>query len=167
MPHEDLSPNQPKSLSILPRKPEYRAWESMKRRCYNSNSKDYKYYGGRGIQVCGEWRDSFTTFLADVWRRPSPNHSLDRYPNNNGNYEPGNVRWATRREQSRNRRYNRILEFNGESLPISVWTERLDLPYYLLYLRLRRGWTVKRALSTPVDVHKQAQVRATVSKHSG
>lgn len=84
--------------------PEYRAWVNMITRCHNPNATRYKDWGGRGIGVCNEWRESYVAFLAYVGRRPSPRHSLDRYPNVNGNYEPGNVRWATRIEQARNKR---------------------------------------------------------------
>lgn len=83
--------------------PEYRAWASMKRRCFNPNVWNYKNYGGRGITVCPQWIGSFETFLADVGRKPSPKHVLDKI-NNDGNYEPSNVRWATMSESNKNRR---------------------------------------------------------------
>lgn len=84
--------------------PEYHAWASMKDRCINPKSGSWKNYGGRGIVVCPQWRESFESFIQDVGRRPSDLHSLDRFPNNNGNYEPGNVRWATRKQQRVNKR---------------------------------------------------------------
>ncbi len=82
---------------------EYRTWRKMIVRCENKNCADYYLYGARGIKVCQEWRESFAEFLAHVGRKPSPKHSIDRI-NNNGNYEPGNVRWATARQQRRNQR---------------------------------------------------------------
>jgi len=82
---------------------EYRSWDGMKRRCYNKNSKDYKYYGPRGIIVCDRWINNFEAFFEDMGLKPSAKHSIDRI-NNDGNYEPGNCRWATAQQQSINRR---------------------------------------------------------------
>lgn len=84
--------------------PEYRAWQSLKNRCTNPNARDYPYYGGRGIKVCQRWLNSFENFLADMGRRPTPQHSLDRI-DPDGDYEPSNCRWATKQEQARNRAY--------------------------------------------------------------
>ena len=84
--------------------PEYRSWQMMKNRCHNPKARDYAYYGGRGITVCKKWRDSFAAFLADMGRRPSTAHTLDRI-NADKNYTPSNCRWATRETQARNRAY--------------------------------------------------------------
>lgn len=85
---------------------EYKAWLGMKERCFNANGKNYRYYGARGITVCEQWKDSYSSFLEHIGRRPSTAHSVDRI-NNDGNYEPGNVRWATRKEQNNNTRRNK------------------------------------------------------------
>lgn len=87
---------------------EYRAWQGMKDRCYNRSACKYKSHGGRGVQVCERWLESFENFLADMGRKPSPELSLDRFPNNDGNYEPSNCRWATAEQQANNRRTRRF-----------------------------------------------------------
>jgi hypothetical protein len=87
-------------------RPEYRAWLYMRNRCYDVRNISYRNYGGRGIRVCERWRYSYPAFLADVGRRPSPQHSIDRI-DNDGNYTPGNVRWATRIQQNRNKQRRR------------------------------------------------------------
>ncbi len=96
--------------------PEWCAWSNMKSRCYCESSREYPHYGGRGITVCDKWRDDFEAFFADVGLRPSPEYSLDR-EKVNGNYEPGNVRWATDLEQNRNRRPMKAIgNFTDEQL---------------------------------------------------
>lgn len=85
------------------RTPEYHTWHGMIQRCTNPNFRHWKYYGGRGIVVCEQWRNDYSAFLLAVGRRPTPQHSIDRI-NNDGNYEPGNVRWATKSQQAFNRR---------------------------------------------------------------
>lgn len=83
---------------------EYRTWKSIIQRCTNPKQQNWEFYGGRGIAVCAEWRHDYAAFLAHIGRRPTPTHSIDRYPDNDGHYEPGNVRWATPKEQRANQR---------------------------------------------------------------
>jgi len=130
--------------------PEYHAWIEMLTRCYNTNRSTHDRWGGRGIRVCDQWRDSFETFLRDVGRKPTPGHSLDRYPNPDGNYEPGNTRWATPEEQARNRRSNLRLTLNGITKILVEWVAESGLPYGAVYSRLARGWTLEDALSRPL-----------------
>lgn len=116
----------------------YGIWNSMIQRCTNPNVKAFKDYGGRGIRVCDKWLNSFEDFLADIGERPSLKHSLDRYPNNDGNYEPGNVRWATTQEQSRNKRDNHWLEYKGEIKIFKDWTIQFGLNRGNLFRMLKK-----------------------------
>lgn len=134
--------------------PEYRLYASIKARCYNSNTAAYPRYGGRGIRMCQEWLDSFERFLADVGRRPGPAYSLDRYPDNDGNYEPNNVRWATRIQQSLNRRSNHYLTILGQRLTLSQWAEKSGVPARVIYKRILRGWSPADAISLPPKTRK-------------
>lgn len=127
-------------------------WRAMIDRCYNKKNRMYRNYGGRGIRVCDAWRDSVETFLKDVGPKPSPEHSIDRYPNNDGNYEPSNIRWATRSEQQYNRRpkkITRFVTFHGETLPLREWARRIDMSFFALSDRLNKGWSVEDALTRP------------------
>lgn len=127
--------------------PEFDAYTAMIARCTNSAHTSYRNYGARGVRVCDAWMESFWSFIADVGSRPSSRHSLDRI-DNNGHYESKNVRWATRREQMRNCRINRVIVFNDESACLQEWSERVGLSVWCIAGRLRRGWSVERALTT-------------------
>jgi hypothetical protein len=121
--------------------PLYGLWSSMMNRCNNPGNKDYGLYGGRGIRVSDLWHD-FPNFLADMGERPSKRHSLDRYPDKDGNYEPGNIRWATDTQQTRNRR-NTIL-IDGE--PLQDVADRLNISPNTLKARIRYGMTGSQLL---------------------
>jgi hypothetical protein len=136
----------------------YRIWSHMIGRCHNPKDAAFANYGGRGIVVCDRWRDSYTAFMTDVGPRPSSKHTLDRI-DNNGGYKPGNVRWATRTQQMRNVRYNRLLTLGAESLPMAAWAERLGIKKATLADRLYRGWSDERALTTPVAPRAELTVR--------
>lgn len=133
--------------------PEYKAWRAARSRCHNPKDRAYKDYGARGIRMCEQWRESFTAFMADVGQRPSKNHSLDRIEND-GNYEPGNVRWATRTQQARNRRSTVEIEYGGQALCIGEWERMLGFSHHGISSRLKRGWTVEQALSTPASAER-------------
>lgn len=99
--------------------------------------------------MCDRWRDSFEAFLEDVGPRPSPEHSIDRI-NNDGPYEPGNVRWATKKEQDRNKRQTHLIEYKGETHCITEWAEILGMNRKTLFSRINeRGWSVERAFTEP------------------
>ena len=140
---------------------EYRIWVLMRDRCRTPTHRSFRYYGGKGVRVCDRWNRDFMAFFADMGPRPSPAHQLDRI-NGDGNYEPGNVRWATMLEQSRNKRNNRWIEYDGERLLASQWAERLRVPEHRIKDRLRRGWSVEMALIAPVRVRKSAHPKREV-----
>jgi hypothetical protein len=119
----------------------------MMKRCTIPSAKQYSYYGGRGIKIFEKWLN-FECFLADMGNRPE-GKTIDRI-DNNGNYEPGNCRWATRREQSRNKTNNRILSLNGREMCVMDWAEEIGITESALRCRIDRyGWSVDRALTTP------------------
>lgn len=124
--------------------PEYSIWSAMLDRCRNPNNPFYADYGGRGIRVCDEWR-SYEAFLRDLGRRPSAGYSLDRADNNLG-YAPGNVRWAPRAAQQRNKRDNARLTVGGVTRLRIEWSELTGVPHGTIRSRLRSGWSPERAV---------------------
>lgn len=127
---------------------EYQIWKAMKARCHNPNHKNYPDYGGRGIAVCRRWKDSFPSFLEDMGKRPSPSHSIDRI-DPNGDYEPGNCRWATQIEQTRNTRRSKTLTIDGETKTVAEWSEETGIPAFRIYKRLAAGRSGRDALFAP------------------
>ena len=128
----------------------YRIWVDMRRRCYEPDEACYPNYGGRGIKVCERWRDphgGFERFLADMGEA-TKGYTLDRI-NNDGDYEPSNCRWATYKEQHRNKRTNRIEYLNGIGKPLSEWVELYGANYYRVLHRLRAGWSFEDAMFRP------------------
>lgn len=137
---------------------EYAAWHQAKTRCFNPRYHQFEHYGGRGITMCEEWRNSFTTFLSDMGKAPKGDGQhgyleLDRYPNKNGNYEPGNCRWATRTEQIRNRRSTRYLDFNGRTQTVMEWVKERGLNYHTVVSRLYEGWPIEEILRQKKGTH--------------
>jgi hypothetical protein len=134
--------------------PEYWAWTRMISRCYDKNNKSYNRYGGRGIIVCDLWRKSFAEFLKHIGRKPNPEYSLDRI-NNDGNYEPNNVRWTTWKIQRRNTDNLLNLTFKGKTQCLSAWAEEIGIDPETLRRRIKKyKWNVKKALTTPVRFMK-------------
>ncbi len=146
----------PPVMHGLARSAEYQAWWHIKDRCYNPKATNYPRYGGRGITIVDEWLNNFQAFYDDIGPRPSPDHSLDRI-DVNGNYEPGNVRWATATEQARNRRNNIFATINGETKSLPEWCELLSVHHGTVYTRIhQRGWSPERALLTPIRSYSAA-----------
>jgi len=127
----------------------FRAWSAMCSRCSNPNVPEWKNYGGRGILVSKEWAASFMAFYRDMGEPPSAESELDRI-DNNGNYQKGNCRWTTRKNNLRNRRVSRLITFKGQTLTLSEWAERLGINKTTLHNRLESGWPIDKALAQTV-----------------
>jgi hypothetical protein len=138
------------------RTPEYQAWAAMRGRCKYPSCDRYPHYGGRGIKVCDRWEDSFQAFLDDVGPKPSPSHSLDRI-DVNGNYEPGNVRWATPKQQMLNKRTTVRVTIDGETKTLVEWLSIYGLTRVQYQDRIRCGWSPEKAITTPMRHYKKAQ----------
>jgi len=124
----------------------YTCWAAMKARCNNQQSNLYQNYGGRGIKLCDRWHD-FINFYADMGEKPK-GMTIDRI-DVNGDYSPGNCRWADSKTQNRNRRNTKYLEYNGEKRPMAEWAELKNLKRKVLENRIRAGWEISKALETP------------------
>lgn len=127
---------------------EHKAWCRMKVRCYSRAFIEYHRYGGRGISVCDRWLHSFENFFEDMGLCP-PDMSLDRI-NNNGNYEPGNCRWATTVQQLNNTSRSRHIEHAGRKLTLSEWSKEIGIGVSTLWARINSGWDASRALTEPL-----------------
>lgn len=124
----------------------YQIWRGIKSRCLNPNVKQYQDYGGRGISVCERWM-IFDNFYADMGEPPAE-MSIERINNDDG-YHPGNCKWATRTEQGRNQRRNRIIAVDGVSMTMTEWGERVGLKPATIWLRIEKGWSERDAVLTP------------------
>lgn len=133
----------------LGRTGEYNSYWTMRQRCTNPKNTNYHRYGGRGIKVCQRWLGSFPDFLTDMGPQPTPQHSLDRYPNRDGNYEPGNCRWASQSEQMNNTRRCRFVTIDGRTQSLSQWARELGRHPKTVHERVRTGWDEIEALTTP------------------
>jgi len=127
----------------------YKIWKDMKYRCYSRTCKSFPNYGGRGIAVCSEWKSDYSNFrrwaLSNGYER---NLTIDRI-NANGNYEPGNCRWATYKEQENNTRKNRFIAYNGVTHTVAEWADILGLSYAAVRSRANHGWAMERIVNTP------------------
>ena len=134
-------------LKLHPRKvaPEYHSWKSMLQRCTNPKNKAFARYGGRGIVVCERWR-TFQHFMTDMGPQPSPEHSIDRI-NNDGNYEPGNCRWATVSQNNSNKSTCFKIEYNGRIQTATEWAQEIGVSRQAFTARLKRGYSLDEAMA--------------------
>lgn len=133
----------------------YKSWSEAKSRCLNPSHSAYKDYGGRGITVCDRWLESFENFYEDMGDRPN-NMTIDRINNNLG-YSKENCRWATWEEQANNRRNNRLIELNGKTQNLTQWIKELGISTSTVRSRLRIGWSIEKALTTPINFRAKPQ----------
>lgn len=141
----------------LSRTKEYTAWSGMLGRCHNPSERSFRNYGARGIHVCPEWHppDGFTKFVDHIGKMPSPGLTVDRIDNAKG-YEPGNVRWATRKEQARNQRRNRLITAFGKTQCLQAWEDETGIKRNAIVLRLDAGWSPEEAVSLPKNSRRAA-----------
>jgi hypothetical protein len=153
----------------------YVTWQAMLNRCRNPNVVEYKHYGGRGVKVCERWL-TFENFLADMGDASGRivGRTIERI-NNDGDYEPRNVRWATYRDQSRNKSNNRLLSFKGQTKILADWANDLGItPGALIYRLDYKGWSIEEALTTlkperpnaKLNMRQARAIRATYPKLS-
>jgi hypothetical protein len=126
----------------------YYRYRAMIRRCYDPLHKEFHNYGGRGIKVCDRWLNSVENYMEDMGEAPFYMASIDRI-DNDGDYFKENCHWATKKEQSINRRTTKMIEFNGESLCLADWARKLGFDKQVVQKRLKRGWTVEEAIKSP------------------
>ena len=134
----------------------HRLWCSIKNRCYNPHASNFQHYGGRGIKMHAEWRDSFEAFFRDVGDPPKGKR-IDR-KENSGNYEPGNIRFVDAVTQQNNKRNNHVVTFNGQSRTLAEWQRATGIPSSRIRARLRNGWSAERALKQEKNRTKERQV---------
>lgn len=135
----------------------YSIWRGIKGRCYNPQTIAYASYGAKGITMHEDWVNSYESFrdyVSQLENFGKVGYTLDRI-DFDGNYEPNNLRWATMKEQSNNRKTNRFITFNGETLTIAQWSEKTGIPYSTILGRLKKGWSVSDVLTRKVKCHKK------------
>jgi len=134
---------------------EFKILQGMKKRCYNKNCKAYKNYGGRGITICDCWLESFENFYRDMGPRPTNKHQIERINNNDGYYKE-NCKWATPKEESRNKRNNIWITYKNETKILKDWSIILKISYPLLRSRIvNYGWDIERAFTSPTKNKKE------------
>lgn len=145
-----VAKNNAKTIHNMSKSRLYRIWIEIKRRCYNIDRENYKYYGGRGIIVCDEWKKDFMSFYNWAIKNGyKDNLTIDRI-NNDGNYEPNNCRWATIKEQNNNMRTNHYIYYENKKYTMSQFAEKYNIPYYIVKNRIRHNWSIDKILNTPI-----------------
>lgn len=134
---------------------EYSIWSCIKQRCTNRNCSGFSSYGGKGITMCDRWLNSFKNFFADMGVRPSKKHSIDRFPKKEGNYEPGNCRWATTSEQAANKRNVILYTHNGQTMHLNDWAKHLGVCRSRIAYRIQRGLDFSEAISMTI-LHRRS-----------
>lgn len=137
--------------------PTYRSWKMMRQRCMNTNAPNYMRYGGRGITICDHWRNDYDAFVADMGFRPI-NTTLERI-DNNGNYEPANCQWATRKIQGQNRETTKYLSHGGETLSWRVWSERIGMNRETFARYARQGLTVGQIMELKIGTYRRRMAK--------
>lgn len=143
---------------VLRDHPLWHRYNGIKARCHNANHSRYKDYGARGIAMCERWRNSFAAFIEDVGPQPSPKHTLDRIDNDKG-YEPGNVRWATSKEQSRNTSRNVYITVGDKTLTVRDWEAHNGVGRGAYQRRIDLGWDHVKAVTLPLTPGKPLRTR--------
>ena len=157
-------PNNPRRTHNFSGKPEYQIWAAMVQRCHDPNASNHERY--KHVSVCDDWRGpgGFTGFFAEVGPRPSDKHSIDRI-DNAGNYEPGNVRWATSKQQARNRKNTPMLTIHGETRSVAEWAETAKVSYTAFRKRLKLGWTPEEAVKGERDNKPKHRIRKDTPRY--
>ncbi len=140
---------------------EYRSWTAMRNRCISPKNASWKYYGAKGVTVCDRWQ-SFEAFFQDIGPKPSPEHSIDRFPNTEGNYEPGNCRWASKREQVLTRSITRLIEFDGKKQCLADWSRETGIPESTIVNRIDAGCSME-----DVFAHGPGQGKVRIIEYKG
>lgn len=138
--------------------PEYKVWQQIKERCYNPKNKAYRNYGSRKIEVCERWLESFNNFYEDMGARPFKGATVERIDNAKG-YSKDNCKYATRHEQMANCRTTRLLSLNGETKCMSQWARDIGVDTKTLAYRLKQGWTLEKALTTPATPPEETRAK--------
>jgi hypothetical protein len=128
------------------RPPLYMLWCTIKNRCYNAKDRSYLNYGAKGITMSDSWKNSYNNFFRDMGEKPTPKHTIDRIDGLKG-YSKENCRWATQKQQQRNRLNNKKLSHEGEELCLEEWAEKLGINHSTILGRLKRGWPLEKALT--------------------